>query len=696
MHEGRPFVGASGQLLAKALKEVGIDLDRCFITNSVNVYFPHNPTPSDEEIASQSARVMMELKQAQCRRVLVLGNCALYSLTRKKFITRERGRWFRVAGMDCIAALHPAAILRNARAFPTFAEDLKAFARGPVDPVPKPQPIVVHSAGQWRALRGHLKPGPLAFDIETTGLDSRTHHLTAAAISDGTETVVFPKERLRLLSEFFRRTNPPVVGHNVIAFDAPFWTAHGFHMPPVLADTMLLRYAAGTGGPYDLKSLAATLCGAPAYAVDPTQALPEFLYEYVGFDAYYTWHLFDRLKPTMETRGYRWIHDHALAIAVVQQRGCLIDVDYLETQERELQQTILAQREQTPMVNPLSPQQVKGALAEEQIYVESTSSETLQAVDSPTAKQVLAVRKDFKLLSTVKQLKQKALASPERRIRTSFLLHGTVTGRLSSKEPNLQNIPRGPSIRQAFIAPPGRLLVEADYSQLEFRVAAYLSKDPRLTDHFINGDDIHRMVASSAFGRPVEEITKEERTIAKGIGFGILYGAGIDKVKELILEATTHTWEEAIVLAEQVMTRLKQDYRRLFDWTRKTADTAVKEQEVRTPTGRVRLFPLITSENIGEVRREAVNTPIQSLASDICLHAVAQLVAHPWHGKLFDVILTVHDSIIVEADRDHARNVAFLVATTMRNSPNDILGHCRIPWDVEWKITSAWGKEESA
>jgi DNA polymerase-1 len=694
MRQGRPFVGESGKLLEKALAQVGVDLKRCFITNAVDVYRDGNPTPSFQEVQQHAPRVFQELREQNCKQVLVLGNTAVQALLGQgKMISKVRGQWFEVGKLKCMATYHPAAILRNHRLFTHFATDLENWAKGADTRVAEPEVIIVEKYADCRALGPSCHGEPLAFDIETSSLDPRTGALTAASVSNGQATLVYPMEKLWMLHKFFQWQKPALIGHNIIAFDVPYWKHHFKWAPPILADTMLMRYASGSPGPYDLKNLASTLCGAPEYAINPIGALPEFLHTYVGYDAYYTWHLYHRLRQTLDTPAYRWIHDHALAISVVQQTGCLIDIPYLESVERQLEAEALENRLAVPGMNPLSSQQVLQSLRAAGVYADDTKAETLRQIDHELAEHVLETRKGYKLLGIVKGLKEKAQAAPDGRVRTSFLMHGTTTGRLASRDPNLQNIPRGPLVRRAFIAPPGWLMLEADYSQLEFRVAAYLSRDKRLIGHFLHGEDMHKMVASSAFGKPIEEITKEERTIAKNIGFGILYGAGKDKVAEFIHKATDCGMPTALEMADQVLHRLKQDYRQLFRWTQQIADRAVKEQEVRTPLGRVRTFDLITTENLGDVKREAVNTPIQSTASDICLHALKTLVENPLHGELYRVVLTVHDSILCEVREEYAQNAKLVITTTMRNSPRTILTAVHVPWDVEAKLTRAWGEE---
>ena len=287
------------------------------------------------------------------------------------------------------------------------------------------------------------------------------------------------------------------------------------------------------------------------------------------------------------------------------------------------------------------------------------------------------------------------------RIHADFLLFGTQTGRLSCQNPNLHNIPslmRGPEIKKAFIpSSPDWVIMETDYSQLELRVSAYLSQDQKLIQTYQDGEDFHRVVASEIFGVPMDQVTKQQRHIAKYVDFGILYGRGAKSLAEgwsagqdLASDALTKdVW--TVKMAQGFINRMMQQFPQLHQWMMHQQTQVIEDHFVVTPFGRRRRFPFITRDNAAEIQRQAVNFPIQSIASDICQLSLIRLHGLLNPGEAF-IVSTVHDSILMEVRKDCVKEVAALARGVMECPPPQ-LGF-NVPLKIDVAIGPSWGELE--
>ena len=299
----------------------------------------------------------------------------------------------------------------------------------------------------------------------------------------------------------------------------------------------------------------------------------------------------------------------------------------------------------------------------------STAVDVLEdlAAEHEIARKVLDFRQLSKLKSTyVDSLP--TLVDPETgRVHTTFNAASTATGRLSSTNPNLQNIPirteLGREIRSAFIAEPGNVLLSADYSQIELRLLAHFSDDPLLVEAYRREDDIHQLTASEVFGVPPMLITAEHRSRAKAVNFGIVYGIspfglaaqlGIDqKEAKKYIDTYFERYKGVRAFIERVL-----------------ADTR-REQRVRTLFGRVRPIPDINSKNAnmrGFAERTAVNTPLQGTAADVIKLAMIKINAELRHRKLRSCMtLQVHDELVFEVPEKEIQTMRELVCEHMQN-----------------------------
>jgi len=349
-------------------------------------------------------------------------------------------------------------------------------------------------------------------------------------------------------------------------------------------------------------------------------------------------------------------------------------------------------------------QVVNGDRSTDEDHIEAAVAKYIRSAD-PVMRQrarwlrsLVKLRKDTKVKTTY----EKSILGrmdDDGRVRASFLLHGTSTGRLSSREPNLQNIPAVGRIgsdlklpmRRAFRPKDGRLWVEVDYSQLELRVAAGISQDEAFTEVFRGGHDVHLEIASSIFSKEPENIAKAERFLAKSVSFGVLYGrtakaiAGGAEMDYAVRELGMTRWTEE--QAQAFIRKFLRSYPQLDAWIEQTHATAPAAGYVESPFGRRRRFPLMPQNRseLGSIQRQAVNTPIQSAASDICLSSLIVIQQRiEDEGLDAQVLFPVHDSICIEVDAGQVDRLEVLCRSVMEKP---FMG---VPLTVDFEFGPTW------
>ena len=300
----------------------------------------------------------------------------------------------------------------------------------------------------------------------------------------------------------------------------------------------------------------------------------------------------------------------------------------------------------------------------------STAVDVLEglAADHDVPKLVLEYRQLSKLKSTYVDALPLLLNPATGRLHTTFGQTGTATGRLSSANPNLQNIPirteLGREIRAAFTADPGHILLAADYSQIELRLLAHFSQDPLLVEAFRRGDDIHTLTASQVFGVPPLMVTPDHRRQAKVVNFGIVYGlSAFGLSQQLGIEPGE---------AKAFIDAYFEKYKGVRAFIDRTLEETRREQNVRTMFGRVRPIPDINSKNAnlrGFAERTAVNTPLQGTAADLIKIAMIRIdAALRERGLQSRMTLQVHDELVFEVPEAEADSVKKLVHEHMENA----------------------------
>ena len=316
----------------------------------------------------------------------------------------------------------------------------------------------------------------------------------------------------------------------------------------------------------------------------------------------------------------------------------------------------------------------------------STNAEVLEELrnDAPIVDNILKYRQYTKLSSTyVVGLLDKI--APDGRIHTWFRQTETRTGRISSTEPNMQNIPvrteLGSQMRKFFIAPDGRKLVDADYSQIELRVMAHLCGDRNMIEAFSTGEDIHTSTAAQVFDMPPIMVTPEMRSVAKAVNFGIIYGIGAFSLAKDI--------GTSVAKAKKYISDYLAKYEKVNEFMETTVDGAFKNGYVTTMFGRKRRIPELSSSNKvlqAAGKRIAMNTPVQGTAADLIkiamINVYNRLKSEDIDAKL---ILQVHDELILEASEADAERAAKLLSEEMQN-----VYEMKVPLSVDVHIGRSW------
>jgi DNA polymerase-1 len=502
-------------------------------------------------------------------------------------------------------------------------------------------------------------------------------------------------------------------------YDLHVLRRHGVEVAGYAQDTLLESFVLNSGSArHDLDSLARRylgydtvkyedLCGKGAKQIAFAQVVLDDATRYAAEDADITLRLHRVLAPKLAAEPglesvYRDIEMPLVPVlARIEANGVRVDADELRRQSADLSRRMLAaQRKATELAgrsfNLDSPKQLQALLFDElglpavvktPTGQPSTNEEALEAIadQHELPRVILEYRALAKLRSTYTDKLPDMIHPDTGRVHTSYHQAGAATGRLSSSDPNLQNIPirteDGRRIRRAFVAPPGRKLVACDYSQIELRIMAHLSGDPGLVGAFASGVDVHRATAAEVFGRKLEEVTGNERRAAKAINFGLMYGMS------------------AFGLARQLSIGRgeAQDYIALYfsrypgvrDYMEATRRQARDKGYVETVFGRRLYLDYINAGSQSQragAERAAINAPMQGTAADIIKRAMVSV--DRWlssHAERALMILQVHDELVFEVDADFVDPLIGQVRTLMAGAAT-----LAVPLEVDCGVGDNW------
>jgi DNA polymerase-1 len=544
----------------------------------------------------------------------------------------------------------------------------------------------------------------VALDTETTSLDPQLAHLVGVSFSVEPHRAAYlplahryagaPEQldfeatlsRLRPWLEHAARAK---VCQNA-KYDMHIFANHGVRVRGVQHDTCVQSYVLESHKPHDMDSLAQRhlrirtipyeeVAGKGASQIGFDQVSVERATEYSAEDADVTLQLHRVLHPDIArdeklTFIYERIEMPVMEVLFdIERTGVLVDTRLLEAQSAELGRRMFDIEQQARAAagqpfNLNSPKQIQEILHDKlgipitrktPTGQPRTDEDVLQelALDHPIAKLILDYRMLSKLKSTYTDKLPRMVNPRTGRVHTNFSQTTAVTGRLSSNEPNLQNIPirnaEGRRIREAFVAAPGHHLVSADYSQIELRIMAHLSQDPTLLAAFHSGEDVHRRTASEIFAVPPEQVSSEQRRYAKTINFGLIYGmSAFGLASQLGIERGA---------AQQYMERYFARYPGVKAYMDQTRARAREKGYVETVFGR-RLYMLdiraSNNQRRAAAERAAINAPMQGTAADLI--KLAMIAVHRWlrqEALQTRLILQVHDELVLEARHDEVERV---------------------------------------
>ncbi|CRL64785.1 DNA polymerase I [Proteus penneri] len=613
------------------------------------------------------------------------------------------------------------------------SKEASASANFPVITQENYEAILTHeSLARWVEL---LKKAPaFAFDTETDSLNNIDARLIgmsfaiepgkAAYIPLRHEYLDAPEQLpvndvLAALKPILEDKNILKIGQN-LKFDRGIMENEGIELNGIHFDTMLESYVLNSvSNRHDMDTLAEKhlnhktttfeeIAGKGKGQLTFNQIEVEQATLYAAEDADITLLLHQALYPQIEAieplkHVYRDIEMPLVPVlSRMERKGVLIDAQVLAVQSQEITQRLAEIEKETFALagqefNLSSPKQLQEILFDKlQLPVikktpkgaPSTNEEVLEelAHSHELPRLILEHRGLAKLKSTYTDKLPLMVNSKTKRVHTSYHQAVTATGRLSSRDPNLQNIPvrneEGRRIRQAFIAREGFKIVAADYSQIELRIMAHLSQDKGLLDAFAQGKDIHRATASEVFGIPLEEVTSEQRRSAKAINFGLIYGMSAFGLSQQIGVERRE--------AQRYMDLYFERYPGVLDYMERTRKQASEQGYVETLEGRRLYLPEINSKNAIRRKaseREAINAPMQGTAADIIKKAMIAVDNWICNECPADVhmIMQVHDELVFEVRESYLENANIMIHKLMESSME-----LAIPLKVEVGVGNNW------
>jgi len=587
---------------------------------------------------------------------------------------------------------------------------------------------VATGMGTTLFLQNLMKQSRVCFDTETTGLDPLEAKLVGIAFSwEATKGFYMPfpeddqeaQTLIEQLRPFFESKTIAIIGQN-LKYDIKVLAKYGIVVRGKLFDTMLAHYLINPDMRHNMEVLAETYLNYTPIAITALigkkgknqlsmRDVPlEEQTEYAVEDADITLQLANHFAPELrEAKTVQLFDDMELpllrVLAAMELEGINLDTNFLNSLSKELESDIITLQQQIyeaagEEFNIASPKQLGIILFEKLKLVEKpkktktgqyTTSEDALSYLAPKheiVKKVLDYRGLVKLKSTYVDALPNQVATSTGRIHTDYMQTVAATGRLSSNTPNLQNIPirtkRGRQIRKAFVPRNEHyVLLAADYSQIELRIIAAQSQETTMIEAFKNGEDIHAATASKVFNVSLDEVTREQRSNAKTVNFGIIYGVsafGLSNQTELSRGE-----------AKELIETYYKTYPKLRNYMSEQVDFARDHGYVQTISGRRRYLKDINSANAivrGAAERNAVNAPIQGSAADVIKIAMINIYKKLTEGNFkTKMLLQVHDELVFDVYKEELDTIKTLIKSEMENAyPMDV------PLNVELGVGENW------
>ncbi len=589
--------------------------------------------------------------------------------------------------------------------------------------------IVQGELGTKLFLQNLMNQSSVCFDTETTGIDALNAELVGMSFSfekGKAFYVPFPENQreAQVLADkfkpFFENENIEKIGQNV-KYDLKVLSKYGIRIRGKLFDTMIAHYLINPDMRHNMDVLSETylkyspksietLIGKKGKGQLSMRDVPlEDIKEYAAEDADVTLQLRDIFSPILDKAETKKLFEEIEiplipVLAAMEMEGINLDEEYLKNMSVDMQKDILEFEQKIyetagEKFNLASPKQLGDVLFDKlkiggakqkktKTGQYATGEEVLSYLvnDHPIVKDILEWRQMVKLLSTYIDALPNQVDKKTQRVHTDYMQTVAATGRLSSNNPNLQNIPirteRGRLIRKAFIArDENYTLLSADYSQIELRIIAALSGEENMIKAFQNNEDIHRSTAAKVFNVALEEVTKEQRSNAKTVNFGIIYGVSAFGLSN---QTSLSRSESAALIDAYYKT-----YPKLKSYMSEQVDFARQNGYVQTVLGRRRYLKDINSANAvvrSAAERNAVNAPIQGSAADIIkiamINIYKKLTSENWKSKM---LLQVHDELVFDVHNSELEKIKPMIKHEMENAIS-----LAVPLEVELGLGKDW------
>ena len=698
--------------LVEKLRAIGLDPEKVYYTNAIKCACPRGTKYKVGDIKKCKQHLDKEIAEVQPTYVLVLGAQALKA-TVDGSITELNGVMVEKDGIKYMPSYSPGIVYRDPGKAP-FVEkamnNFKAMMEGSLEGLPELDIRLITNMRELKRAFHHLKDNNylyLSYDTETTGLVRFEDEVNLFGFGNDQVQYIIPLEArysplkgARLAQRKLIRTCVNWLNRNAKAlvagngkFDDLFLKYHFGVKPNITFDVVLASHILNENTPNGVKENAVLECNAPEWDVDKDlktgkyktrEKYQEYL-TYLGYDIYYEYKLYKVFhKKLKQDRALMKLFYHLympgiISYETVEEHGVFIYPQqfkqvrkHLGAERSKIEKSLLEMAGHE--VNWNSPAQIQKLLYEElKLPVIETTESGSPSTSEATLMQLRDKHPIVELILKYRGVNIQISHFIDgwinrmwgRRLFPNFKLHGTVTGRTSRTDPNLQQVPRDPIIRNLVGAPEGWSVVEIDYSQAELRIAAIMSGDETMKRIYQTGGDIHTHTYEMITGEKVSDdkyIKKEQRKKAKAVNFGFVYGMGWRKFK--IYARDNYGVDLTDKEAEQWRERFFQAYHSLPKWHSKQRRIVQSMGQVRSPIGRLRRLPDIYSTDKSkraEAERQSINSPVQGFGSDLTILGMSEIMGNAQYydpdyvldKDKFFVIGTVHDATLFEVRNDY-------------------------------------------
>jgi uracil-DNA glycosylase family 4 len=750
--KGSYLQGPAADILRKTMTKVGLPVNesKVYFTTAIKVAFPKRKgkTIPAEVLRHQHKHIVEEISLVKPKMVLILGKTAMQTVYNNPQVKVNSimGRVTPIPGVAeeviAVPILHPALIMRSPGEYKPFLTSIQLvatlFKGGQAYDTGEVGYQVLDTEAKCNSAIGLLSKLPImrvSADMETTGLDYRIAEFLVLGIGFAKNKVfVIPREMRHRVKDFFAIKHLKWVWQHG-KYDTKVMWRRRVGIVPLNEDVMYMHYVLDETSAHDLEHLSKVFLQADAYKYKMNQNFKaislenyeewfDALCERVAVDCDYTYQLYDVImeelekEPPLKKVYQDVVMPAAPFLAKVEQNGLLVNPTLLEgygeLYEAQLEEIMMEIKEMAdpywdpdtymhemgaktapPTFNPASPKQMQWMVFKKLKLKPrikkgmSTGAAILTSIEPqhPLIAKVLKYRKVAKEYSTyVKGIMK--WRDVDGRVRTNFNLQVTATGRLSSKEPNVQNIPAAfgvGNIRRAFIPPKGYIFLDSDYEGAELRWLACLSRCPVLLKVFLEGINLHDQTSEGIWG---PDFTAQQRMRAKAVNFGIPYG----REAPSFVDEFNISMDEAKAMVDGWMNT----YYGAAEYLKWCADAVTKGYYLETPFGRRRRAGLVTPDSLHSLQNEFRNFPIQSSSSDTTLMAAMEVEKAGLYDK-YDAMCVnlVHDSIVdyIKADPTGIMEFARAKYDIMVTLPERYFGY-EVPFSSSVDLGFSWDKDD--